>query len=161
MSVSENISLTMLTSLTKAGLVSRRREDAVVDRQMKDLEVKAASPRVPASTLSGGNQQKLVLGKWLAREPQVLILDEPTCGVDVGAKAQVHQLIRQMAVNGLATLLISSDLPELLALCDRLLVVRNGRIAGELPGDTATQEDVLSLSLPDASGGVAMEATTR
>ncbi len=151
MNVAENISLAMLNSLTKWCLISRSRESAMVDQQMNDLAVKAPSGQVPAATLSGGNQQKLVLGKWLARKPRVLILDEPTRGVDVGAKAQVHQLIRQLATDGLATLLISSELSQLLVLCDRLLVVRNGRIVGELPGETATQAEVLSLSLPDTN----------
>ena len=103
----------------------------------------------PAETLSGGNQQKLVIGKWLACDPKALILDEPTRGVDVGAKAQVHRLIRDLAKRGLATLLISSELPELLTLSDRILVLCEGRISGELDGATATQEQILELALPD------------
>ena len=150
MSVGENISLAMLRSLTHWGLLRRLAEKELVAAQMNDLSVKAASPGMAAATLSGGNQQKLVLGKWLARNPKVLILDEPTRGVDVGAKSQVHQLIRNLAAKGVATLVISSDLPELLSLCDRLLVIRSGRIAGELQGATATQEAVLALALPDA-----------
>ncbi len=149
MTVGENISLAILNSLTQWGLISRSRESATVDQQLNDLGVKAGSPRFSAATLSGGNQQKLVLGKWLARRPRVLILDEPTRGVDVDAKAQFHRLIRKLAADGLATLVISSELPELLSLCDRLLVLRHGRIAGELTGDTASQERVLSLSLQD------------
>jgi rhamnose transport system ATP-binding protein len=151
MSVGENISLAALRLLTRAGIVRRRAERELVGTQMRNLSVKAADPRIAAATLSGGNQQKLVLGKWLARNPKVLILDEPTRGVDVGAKSQVHQLIRELAANGLATLVISSDLPELLSLCDRLLVIRSGRIVGELQGATATQEAVLALALPDAA----------
>ena len=116
MSVGENISLAMLRSLTHGGLVRRRAENELVETQMNNLSVKAANPRIAAATLSGGNQQKLVLGKWLARNPKVLILDEPTRGVDVGAKSQVHQLIRNLAAKGVATLVISSDLPELLSL---------------------------------------------
>ena len=158
MSVGENVSLAMLRSLTRWGLIRRRAERELVETQMSDLSIKAASPRIAAATLSGGNQQKLVLGKWLARKPRVLILDEPTRGVDVGAKSQVHELIRSLAAKGLATLIISSDLPELLSLCDRLLVVRSGRIVGELQGVTATQEAVLSLALPDAVGSQLQEA---
>ena len=90
-----------------------------------------------------------MIGKWLASRPRVLILDEPTRGVDVGAKAQVHRLIRQLAAEGIATLMISSELPELLAMSDRILVMREGRLVGELSGDTAQQEDVLQLALPD------------
>jgi rhamnose transport system ATP-binding protein len=158
MSVGENISLAMLRLLTRFGLVRRRAEKKLVATQMDDLSVKAASPGMAAATLSGGNQQKLVLGKWLARNPKVLILDEPTRGVDVGAKSQVHQLIRNLAAKGVATLVISSDLPELLSLCDRLLVIRSGRIAGELQGSTATQEAVLALALPDAAETQIQEA---
>ena len=142
----------MLRSLTRWGLVRRRAESELIETQMSNLSVKAASPRIAAATLSGGNQQKLVLGKWLARNPKVLILDEPTRGIDVGAKSQVHQLIRNLAAKGLATLVISSDLPELLSLCDRLLVVRSGRIVGELQGATATQEAVLALGAAGRCG---------
>jgi ABC-type sugar transport system ATPase subunit len=117
---------------------------------MRRLSIKAAGPHVPAETLSGGNQQKIVLGKWLAHKPKLLILDEPTRGVDVGAKAQVHRIVRELAENGMATLVISSEMQELLSLCDRLLVVRDGRIVGELSCATATQEEVLALALPDA-----------
>ncbi|MEZ6032648.1 MAG: sugar ABC transporter ATP-binding protein [Planctomycetaceae bacterium] len=158
MSVGENISLAMLQLLTRWGLVLRHAEQQLVAAQIENLSVKAANPRIPAATLSGGNQQKLVLGKWLARNPKVLILDEPTRGVDVGAKSQVHQLVRTLAAQGLATLVISSDLPELLSLCDRMLVLQAGRIAGELQGAAATQEAVLALALPDATDSILQEA---
>jgi ABC-type sugar transport system ATPase subunit len=121
---------------------------------MRDLGVKAASASVAAATLSGGNQQKLVIGKWLATRPRVLILDEPTRGVDVGAKAEVHKLIRNLADKGMATLLISSDLPEVLAMSDRILVMRGGSIAGQLAGAEATQEKVLALAIPATSAEV-------
>lgn len=150
MTVRENISLVGLPRLTRAGLIRRQAEDAQVNKLMADLQVKAAGQEVAAETLSGGNQQKIVLGKWLAIEPRVLILDEPTRGVDVGAKVQVHQLIRQLAANGMATLLISSELPELMSICDRILVMRRGAIAGELEGRTASAEQILQLALPDA-----------
>jgi rhamnose transport system ATP-binding protein len=148
MSVGANLSLAVLRRLTTAGLTSQRRERELVEQLMKDLGVKAAGSAVPAQTLSGGNQQKLVIGKWLATRPRVLILDEPTRGVDVGAKAEVHKLIRKLADEGMATLLISSDLPEVLAMSDRILVMRAGRIAGEVPRSEATQERVLSLAIP-------------
>lgn len=156
MTVSENISLAVLPRLTGArrltpGFVNRTREREVVATQMSDLDVRAASPRMTASALSGGNQQKLVIGKWLACRPSVMMLDEPTRGVDVGAKAQVHQLIRQQARNGLATLVISSELPELLSLCDRLLILRGGRIVAEVDPRVTTPEKVLALSLPQSA----------
>ena len=158
MSVGENISLATLQLLTRWGVVRRRAEQQLVAAQIENLGVKAANPQIAAATLSGGNQQKLVLGKWLARNPKVLILDEPTRGVDVGAKSQVHQLVRTLAAQGLATLVISSDLPELLSLTDRVLVVRAGRIVGELRGSEATQEAVLALALPDAPDSILQEA---
>ena len=115
---------------------------------MKQLSIKAANASVPTETLSGGNQQKVMLGKWLAPKPKVLLLDEPTRGVDVGAKAEVHRLIRELASQGLATLLISSELPELLSLSDRIVVMRQGKVSGELNGNDATQEKLLELALP-------------
>ena len=147
--VAANVSLAALSSLTRAGFVDRRREQQLVEQQVHGLSIKTAGTAVAAETLSGGNQQKIVLGKWLARRPRVLILDEPTRGVDVAAKAQLHRLIRQLAADGMATLLISSELPELLSISDRILVMREGRLAGELDGPTATPEQVLELALPD------------
>jgi ABC-type sugar transport system ATPase subunit len=133
-------------------MIDRRQERQLVDQQVRNLSIKAAGFDAPAETLSGGNQQKLVLGKWLARRPGVLILDEATRGVDVGTKAQLHRLIRQLAGEGMATLMISSDLQEILAVSDRILVMREGRLAGELPGPSATAEQVLALALPDGRG---------
>ncbi|MCA9151921.1 MAG: sugar ABC transporter ATP-binding protein, partial [Planctomycetales bacterium] len=136
-------------SLTRWGLIQRRPERNLVNNLIRDLQVKTASVDSAAAALSGGNQQKLVIGKWLARQPKVLLLDEPTRGVDVGAKAQVHQLVRKLARDGIAALVISSELPELLALCDRIVVLRTGRIVGELPGPQARQEEILQMALPD------------
>lgn len=148
MSVGANISLAVLKDLASGGLVNGRTERGLVARLMNELQVKAAHQDIPAETLSGGNQQKLVIGKWLASQPQVLILDEPTRGVDVGAKAQVHRLIRELAAKGLATLMISSDMTEVLSVSDRIIVLCEGRIAGEMSGSEATQEKVLDLALP-------------
>ena len=148
MPVRVNLTLTVLRSLTRFGLISRKRERDMVSRLIGELHVKAANISMPAESLSGGNQQKLVLGKWLATRPRVLILDEPTRGVDVGAKAEVHRLIRELASRGMATLLISSELPEVLTLSDRILVMRQGRIAGEVLREHATEENVLALALP-------------
>lgn len=149
MSIMANVSLAVLPRLRRWGWISPQREMALVRQQLANLQVKYSRPAAPAATLSGGNQQKLVLGKWLASQPRLLILDEPTRGVDVGAKAQFHQLIRQFAKQGIATLLISSDLPELLALSDRVAVMRQGRLVGELSSTEATPSAVLQLALPD------------
>jgi ABC-type sugar transport system ATPase subunit len=151
MTVRENLSLAVLRGLTRGPLIDRTAEASLVARLIANLEIRPTNQEACAATLSGGNQQKLVLGKWLAVEPRVLILDEPTRGVDVGAKSQFHQWIRRLAADGMATLIISSELPELLSICDRILVMRQGRIAGELAGRTATQEEILRLALPDAA----------
>jgi rhamnose transport system ATP-binding protein len=148
MSVGVNLTLAVLQSLCRFGFPSGRREQFLAGRLVSDLGIRTASLRAPAWTLSGGNQQKLLLGKWLAASPKVLLLDEPTRGVDVGAKQEVHRLIRQLAEQGLATLLISSDLPELLALSDRIIVMRAGRVFGEMASSDATQESVMSLAIP-------------
>jgi rhamnose transport system ATP-binding protein len=158
LSVHDNLVLAVLRELAHGVVRSRRREAEVVAGLMKDLGVRAASPALPAAALSGGNQQKLVLGKWLAANPRVLLLDEPTRGVDVGAKAEIYRLIRRLTEDGMATLLISSDLPELLAMSDRILVMRRGRIVGELTGAEATEERVLTLALGEpvvTAGGAA------
>jgi rhamnose transport system ATP-binding protein len=148
MSVGQNLSMAVLKSLTRGGLISASRHRELANRMMRELSIKAASASVATETLSGGNQQKVMLGKWLAPKPKVLLLDEPTRGIDVGAKAEVHRLVRELAAQGMATLLISSELPELLALSDRIVVMRQGRISGELDGASATQEKLLELALP-------------
>lgn len=113
---------------------------------MRSLEVKASGPEAPGSSLSGGNQQKVALARWLATEPKVLILDEPTQGVDVGAKSEIHRLIRRLARNGLAVLMISSDLPEVVGMSDRIAVMRGGTIASVLPGKSDAHE-IMSAAL--------------
>ncbi len=148
MSVGANLSMAVLPQMTRGGLISNEREEGLARGLITDLRVKTASTRLPAQALSGGNQQKLVIGKWLATKPRVFILDEPTRGVDVGAKAEIYKLIRRVAESGMAVVVISSDLPEVLLLSDRLLVMRGGRIAGELSRAEATQEKVLGLAMP-------------
>lgn len=148
MGVGANLSMAVLGKMTRGGLISDAREERLARQLIQDLRVKTADTRVAAQTLSGGNQQKLVIGKWLATKPRVLILDEPTRGVDVGAKAEIYKLVRQMAAEGMAVLVISSDLPEVLLLSDRILVMRGGRISGELHRREATQEKILALAMP-------------
>jgi rhamnose transport system ATP-binding protein len=148
LSVCENLVMVAFRALAPGWLRRRAAERGLAERLVARLAVRTPSIEVPAEALSGGNQQKLVLAKWLATEPKVLILDEPTRGVDVGAKAEIHRLILNLAADGKALLLISSELPEILALCDRILVLRDGRLAGELPASAATQESVLHLALP-------------
>ena len=152
LSVSDNLILTKVAATERGRFRSAKREQAMTAESIQKLNVKTASPRNAVGTLSGGNQQKVSLGKWLATAPQILLLDEPTRGVDVGAKAEIYRYLRQLARDGMATLVISSDLPELLLLCDRILVMREGRIAGELSRAEATEEAILALALPAQNG---------
>ena len=145
MSAIENVTLPLLERVSSRSWISRRDERSVAQRYFDRLRVKVASGDAPASGLSGGNQQKLVLARWLAAGSRILILDEPTRGVDVGAKAELHEWIDQLASEGHAILLISSELPELLHLSTRIIVLRNGRIGGEVPREAATQDRLLRL----------------
>jgi ribose transport system ATP-binding protein len=144
LSVRENIALAALPSLGRAGVVSDTKIDRVVEIFMRRLRIKAASPHQLVSELSGGNQQKVLLARWLAVRPKVLLLDEPTRGIDVGAKAEVQALIDELAGEGLGVLLISSDLEELVEGADRILVLREGAVVGELSGDEVTEERIMA-----------------
>ncbi len=125
--------------------ISRARELAMVDGKVKDLRIRIASSAKPVVSLSGGNQQKVVLAKWLLNEPDVLLLDEPTRGIDIGAKFEVYTLIDSLAAHGVAVLLVSSELPEIIALSDRILVMKAGRIVAELDHRDASEERILSI----------------
>jgi ABC-type sugar transport system ATPase subunit len=120
----------------------RKTERELVERYFRELGIRAPSVETRIGTLSGGNQQKAILARWLAREPRILILDEPTKGIDIGAKAEIHRLIEQLARAGIAVLLISSELPELLALSDRVAVMRAGSVVSVLDRSQATKEAV-------------------
>jgi len=141
-----NMTATCLDDVSRGGVLSGRRDRALAARLAGDLRVKASSTEMAVGTLSGGNQQKVVLARWLARRPKVLILDEPTRGVDVGAKAEIYRLIRQIAADGVAVLVISSELPEVLGLSDRVLVMREGRLVGELDGAQAQEHEVIAMA---------------
>ncbi|TAH36925.1 MAG: sugar ABC transporter ATP-binding protein [Planctomycetota bacterium] len=145
--VSENLTLPRLEAHTRRGLLDREGELAFARRWIERLRIKVPSPQTEVAALSGGNQQKVALARWLACEPRVLVLDEPTQGIDVGGRQEIHGLILEAAAKGCAVLLISSDLPELLELSDRIVVLRRGRVAGALPRAGASQEAVMSLAL--------------
>ena len=147
-SVRDNTSLAILDRLTRMLFVRASEERKVVLGIVERMNVRTPSIEQEISKLSGGNQQKVVLGRWLARKPKVLILDEPTRGVDVGAKAEIYAVIDELASTGIAVLVISSELPEVLGLADRILVMQGGRIRGELLRADATEEAILSLALP-------------
>jgi ABC-type sugar transport system ATPase subunit len=148
-SVRANFALPNLARFARFGFINGRRESAALARYVQALRIKAADPETPVRTLSGGNQQKVVLAKWLEGDSTVIIFDEPTRGVDVGARYELYQLINELAGQGKAIMLISSELPEVLGMADRILVLRGGRIAGELPdARVATQEQILGLAVP-------------
>ena len=155
MSCADNLTLCCLERVSRCGIIRLPQEQAVVADFFSRLRVKAASPLVPARVLSGGNQQKLVLAKWLARQCRILILDEPTRGVDVGVKAEIHQLIEELAAGGCAILMISSELPEVLNLSSRVMVMRNGRVRQILNRAEATEERVMQLMAGRAGAGIA------
>ncbi len=153
LTVRENISLAALDSLTRGGFVDRDRERSMARTFIDALHIRTPSMEQKVINLSGGNQQKVVLSKWLALKPQVLIVDEPTRGVDVGAKAEVHSLLNDLAHQGIGILMISSELPEILGMSDRVLVMHEGQIAGELSRADATQERIMMLATGTGGAG--------
>ena len=147
MSVRENTTLANLRSLVKLFFVDRRRERSITEQYVKELQIKTPSIEQIVQNLSGGNQQKVVIGKWLATNPTVLILDEPTRGIDVGAKAEVHRIIAELADEGVSILVISSELPEILGLSDRVLVMHDGQLTADLPKEQADQETIMRAAV--------------
>ncbi len=143
MSVRENFSLTHLSDFCRLDVVNRKRETSACVQYIKSLGIKTPSPEQKVLNLSGGNQQKVVIAKWVARRPRILIVDEPTRGIDVGAKAEVHMLLNKLASEGMSIIMVSSDLPEVLAMSDRVVVLKEGRISGVLSRAEATQERVM------------------
>jgi inositol transport system ATP-binding protein len=152
--IQHNFSIASLGTYSGAlGFMTERRErDALADYRQA-LSIRMASPEQPIEGLSGGNQQKVILARWLARNPKVLIVDEPTRGVDVGAKAEVHQILVQLASEGIAVMVISSELPEVLAVSDRIVTMRQGRITGEMSASDATEENLMALMALDQRRG--------
>ena len=142
----ENVALASLAELSRWQWMRAGREREQVARVAGRVGLRASSAEVPVRRLSGGNQQKVVVARWLLRTPRVLILDEPTRGVDVGAKAEIHALVDRLAADGAGVLLVSSDLPEVLGMSDRVLVMRRGRIAAELSRAEASEERVVAAA---------------
>lgn len=147
MSVAENITLASLADHARAARVDGDSELATVEREIARLRIKTASPGLPVASLSGGNQQKVVLAKMALKHPKVLILDEPTRGVDIGAKYDIYKMIFDLADRGVAIIMVSSELPEILGMSDRVLVMNAGRITGDFPIQGLTQERVLAAAL--------------
>ncbi|MEU3492849.1 multiple monosaccharide ABC transporter ATP-binding protein [Kitasatospora cineracea] len=149
--ISRNISLGALGKVSRRGWINAHEETRVAERYRKSMNIKAPSVFTETGKLSGGNQQKVVLSKWIFAEPEVLILDEPTRGIDVGAKAEIYTVIAELAAQGKAVLVISSELPELLGLCDRIYTMAEGRLTGEVPRADATQESLMRLMTVSAA----------
>jgi ribose transport system ATP-binding protein len=146
MSVLENATLAVLPRLSRLGFIHRRREQATLHPVARQLALGCPSPAAPVSQLSGGNQQKVLLGRWLLFNPAVLFLDDPTRGIDIGAKQDIYRLIDELAAAGKAILLVSSELPELLRCCDRILVLNQGRVTAHFDAADATQEKIMSAA---------------
>ncbi|HEY6540787.1 MAG TPA: sugar ABC transporter ATP-binding protein, partial [Ktedonobacteraceae bacterium] len=142
-SIASNVTLPILQQVSRLGLIQPRREQKIAGEYSRQLQVRSTGVEQLVNALSGGNQQKVVLSKWLATNPSVLILDEPTRGIDVGAKAEVHRIISELASSGLAIILISSELPEVLAMADQVIVLHEGRVTGTFARSEATQERVM------------------
>jgi ribose transport system ATP-binding protein len=150
LSIRDNLTLAALPAFARLGIVSRARQQEVVDRLMRRLRIKATGSEQKISELSGGNQQKVLLARWLCRDPQVLLLDEPTRGVDIGAKGEIASLIRELADEGRGVLLISSELDELCAAAERIVVMRDGAVVGELPAASTPDDVVAAMAGPSA-----------
>lgn len=159
LSVAENATFARLRRLARYGLIRVSEQEAVTEDYVQRLSVRCRSVRDPVSNLSGGNQQKVVLAKCLVNDPSILILDEPTRGVDVGAKSEIYRLIDALAQDGKAVLLISSELEEILAMSDRVVVMREGRVTGEFPGSEATQEGLTAAAMGLTNNGAGNSTT--
>jgi len=147
MSVHDNLSFAALHSLSRFGVIDRAAEREAVERIVERLAIRTDGTHVPAASLSGGNQQKLVIGKWLMVSPSILLLDDPTRGIDVGTKQEIYQLLRDLSGRGAAILFYTTDLDELVSCCDRVLVMFEGRIGRELVGNEITEHALVSSAL--------------
>ncbi|MBE3580069.1 MAG: sugar ABC transporter ATP-binding protein [Thermoanaerobacteraceae bacterium] len=148
MPVKANITMSSLRRITSLpGWISHRKENIIVDQIIERLRIKTNSPEQEVSELSGGNQQKVAVSKWLAAECKVIILDEPTRGVDVGAKVEIYRLINELAERGMGVLMISSEIPELIGMCDRVIVMREGRVVGEISQNELSEERIFRLAI--------------
>jgi ribose transport system ATP-binding protein len=154
LSVAENLALASLGRYTNVGLVNRREQRSRAEGMIRELNIRTPGPEQEVRYLSGGNQQKVVIGKWLLADSRVLIMDEPTRGIDVGAKVEIYELMNELTQRGAGILMISSDLPEVLGMSDRILVMAGGRIAGELSTEEATQERVMTLATQGSEAAV-------
>ena len=150
MSVRENMTMAILPKISRCGILDAKQQEGIVDRFIQAINIKTPSPEKQIRNLSGGNQQKVLLARWLCMEPDLIILDEPTRGIDVGAKSEIEALIQEISGKGIGVLLISSELEELVRNCHRLVVVHDGRDVGELTGDQISEENIMALMAQDS-----------
>jgi ribose transport system ATP-binding protein len=148
--IANNIVMAIISKISSFGIINRKKEDEFANRYVNQLSIRTPSIHQPVQYLSGGNQQRVVIAKWLATNPKLLLVDEPTRGIDVGAKAEIHALLNELAKNGVAILMISSELPEILAMSDRILVMHQGQLKAELSGKKATEEEVMRYAIGHA-----------
>ncbi len=158
MPIAQNISMADLDGVSHAGLIDRDKEQQLANRFRDELRIKTPDVNVPAGNLSGGNQQKVALARWLATNPQIMILDEPTQGVDVGSKSEIHELVVELAERGMAIILISSELPEVMGMSDRIAVFHAGTIAGFLTREKFSQERIMTMAFGHAAPDAAAAA---
>lgn len=151
LSVADNLNLSIRRRFATLGFVDRKREAANATEFIHKLRIKTSSLKTPIGTLSGGNQQKVILARWLSEAVEVILLDEPTRGVDVGAKSELYEIINSLADSGVSVILVSSELPEVMGVSDRILVMREGRLVGEVQRSEATEERLLKLALPEVA----------
>jgi ABC-type sugar transport system ATPase subunit len=160
-SVEDNILCGRLKKCSRAGFIRRALCRALAEEYSGFLQVKMRGLDQDLRNLSGGNQQKTLLARWLAAAPKVLIVDEPTRGIDIGAKVEIHRLLREYATAGNGVIVVSSEMPELIGLCDRIVVLHEGRVAGEVSGRTATEEELIHLATGSAAAGCQSQAGER
>jgi ribose transport system ATP-binding protein len=153
LSVRENMTAAVLPRISRFGIVSRRKQTELVERYVRELGIKTAGPGALISELSGGNQQKVLIARALCTDPKVVMLDDPTRGIDVGAKAEVHRAVRALAQNGLGVLVTSSEIEEVMELADRLVVLNEGAVSGELETAGREPDDVLAMLAEAGPGG--------
>ena len=143
MSVQQNAQMVVLDKIKKGMFLNKKKSDALMEKMTSAYKIKAGNPSNPIFTLSGGNQQKVVIARWIANNPSILLCDEPTRGIDVGAKDEIYGILREIARRGIGIVIVSSELPELISLCDRILVMHEGKITGEISGDEATETGIM------------------
>lgn len=147
MSIAQNITLPSMKELSSKIFIRGKEEKNRVDKEIKDLKVKTVSPNLAVKMLSGGNQQKVVLAKWMLKDPDIIIFDEPTRGIDVGAKAEIYKLMNDFVAKGKAIIMISSEMPEAMGMSDRILVLSNHKVSGELQKEEFNQKSIMKMAM--------------